>query len=168
MKTLADSIGRETSDAKIVKLAARFRDDGLVAAKAGDGTRARKSAKTLHDMLAELRLDYQVKIVSRKGQLSGLWRIPQVNPSARNYYLIVEAVSSDGKILARTMTSEETGKRETVKIWALRVPKSVLDAVQVDKSDDGIVQNAVIGEKRRGELAPTWLVDVSGGVLTRW
>jgi hypothetical protein len=52
--------------------------------------------------------------------------------------------------------------------WAVRVPKSVFDAVQADKLDDGIIQNAVLGTKVRGQTETTWRREVSGGALTRW
>ena len=50
----------------------------------------------------------------------------------------------------------------------MRVPKSVFDEIQADKLDDGIIQKAVIGTKARGDIEPTWRLEVSGGALTRW
>jgi predicted RNase H-like nuclease (RuvC/YqgF family) len=38
--------------------------------------------------------------VSREGARSGVWRVPQNNPNAHNYHVIVEAVTADGKRLA--------------------------------------------------------------------
>lgn len=168
IKSSAANIATEAKDPEVVAAARQIEKDGLAAALRGDAPAARKSAKTLREMLSELREDYAIKIVTRKGQLSGLWRIPKVNPGARNYYLIVEAVRGDGSVVPKTIVNEETGKRERVKTWALRVPKSVLDAVQLDKSDDGIIQNATVGVKKRGLLKPDWNVEVTGGALSRW
>jgi hypothetical protein len=94
--------------------------------------------------------------------------VPRINPLSRNYYLVVEAVDASGKAVQQSILNEETGQRETVAKWAVRVPKSVFDAVQADKLDDGIIQNAVIGTKVRGELQPRWLREVADGALTRW
>lgn len=168
MKTALAGIEKETKVAAVIERARQIHVDGIAAAKSGDVVKARESVKILEDMLNELRETYTIKIVTRQGELSGLWRIPRVNPAARNYYLIVEAVRPDGSVLPRTMVNEETGKRETVKTWALRVPKSVLERVQSDKGDDGIIQNTSIGAKARGVLEPTWYVEVSGGALTKW
>ena len=94
--------------------------------------------------------------------------MPRINPLSRNYYLVVEALDASGKAVPQSILNEETGTRETVTKWAVRVPKSVFDEVQADKLDDGIIQNAVLGTKARGELHPKWRREVSGGALTRW
>lgn len=162
------AIESESNVASIRTQAARLRDAGLAAAKAGNMRAARQSAAELRALLDALRLTYEIRVVSRPGELSGLWRIPRVNPNSRNYYLVVEAIGEDGGPIERTVTNEENGARETVTKWAVRVSKPVFDAVQADKLDDGIIQKAVIGVKRRGELETDWLVDTQGGALTRW
>lgn len=168
LNTAYETVDAETNDKDVLARAAQLRDAGLAAAKAGQLEPGRKAAQDLSALLDELRLAFQVKIVSRSGELSGLWRIPRVNPDSRNYYLVVEALDKNGKALERDILNEETGKRETVTKWAVRVPKSVFDRVQADKLDDGIIQNAVIGEKRRGEVEIDWRVDTRGGALTQW
>ncbi|MBX2806020.1 MAG: tetratricopeptide repeat protein [Hyphomicrobiales bacterium] len=168
LSTAYETVDAETDDQDVLARAAQLRDAGHAAAKAGQLEPARKAAQDLTSLLAELRLAFDVQIVSRSGELSGLWRIPRVNPDSRNYYLVVEALDEDGNALEREILNEETGKRETVMKWAVRVPKSVFDRVQDDKLDDGIIQNAVIGEKRRGELETDWRVNMSGGALTQW
>jgi hypothetical protein len=122
----------------------------------------------MNALLDELRLTYDIKIVSRPGELSGLWRIPKVNPQARNYYLIVEAIDPTGRVLELPVTNEETGRREKVKKWAVRVSETAFDTIQADKRDDGIIQRAVIGSKRRGELEPQWRLETLGAALTQW
>jgi hypothetical protein len=145
-----------------------LRDSGLAAAEAGQRIAAHKAVEDLETLLEELRLAYEIRIVSRPGELSGLWRIPRVNPDSRNYYLVVEAVDTAGTVLARPILNEENGNRETVTIWALRVSKADFDKVQADKLDDGIIQEPVVGVKRRGEQDVRWRVDTQGGALTKW
>ncbi len=168
LNTLYSTIDAETNSDTVLERAAALRDSGLAAAKAGQRPAAQKASDDLSAMLDELRLAYDVRIVSRPGELSGLWRIPKVNSNSRNYYLVVEAIDSSGHALARPVTNEENGKRETVSKWAVRVSKSVFDRVQADKLDDGIIQNAVIGVKKRGQLDIDWRVDTQGGALTKW
>lgn len=168
LNTLYDSIDVETDEPSVLERAAQLRDAGLAAAKAGEREEARQSASELSELLDTLQRSYEVRIVSRPGEMSGLWRIPRVNPDSRNYYLVVEALNEDGEAIEREVVNEETGERERVKKWAVRVSKAVFDRVQADKRDDGIIQNAVIGEKRRGELDVRWRIPTQGGALTEW
>ena len=68
---------------------------------------------------------YEVRIVSRPGEMSGIWRIPDANPNARNYYLIVEAVDAGGNVLTLPVRSEEDGEIKQVSRWGQRVPEAV-------------------------------------------
>jgi hypothetical protein len=168
LNSLYSTIDAETETGAVLDRAARIRDAGLAAAQAAQADAARNAENELSALLEELRLSYEIRIVSRPGEMSGIWRIPRVNPDSRNYYLVVEAIDENGNVLKRPITNEETGKREVVAKWAVRVSKSVFDRVRADKLDDGIIQNAVIGVKRRGELDVRWRVDTQGGALTRW
>lgn len=138
------------------------------AASGGDAGAARIAEAKLKGILDELRLAFDIRILNRQGEVSGLWRVPRVNPGSRNYYLVVEAVDPGGKTIVRDILNEETGERERVAKWAIRVPKSVFDEIQADKLDDGIIQKAVLGSKPRGYTEPQWRREVSGGALTRW
>ncbi len=168
LNALYAGVDAETDAAAVLLRAAQLRDAGLAAARDGQAQPAREAEADLSALLDELRLAYEVTIVSRPGEMSGIWRIPRVNPDSRNYYLVVEALNDAGQPIERKIANEETGQRETVTKWAVRVSKSLFDEVQADKLDDGIIQNAVIGEKRRGEADVTWRVDTEGGALTQW
>jgi hypothetical protein len=106
--------------------------------------------------------------VSRPNEQSGVWRVPDENRGARNYYLIVEAVAPNGARLALPIRSEENGRTSDVETWGLRVDEDTFNAVAADKRDDGIIQRAVVGAKRRGELEPHYSVGTTGGAITRW
>jgi hypothetical protein len=97
-----------------------------------------------------------------------VFRIPDANQAARNYYLIVEAIGPDGNALPRQITSEEDGTTRTVTIWGQRVPEAVYNSVAADKQNDGIIQNDLMGEKRRGDLEITWIADTLGGAILDW
>lgn len=88
--------------------------------------------------------------VSRAGESTGVWRRPPHGSQARNYYLIVEAITPQGEKLSLPIRNEETGTVETVSKFGVRVPQDTFETVARDKRDDGIVQKNRFGEKRRG------------------
>jgi hypothetical protein len=142
--------------------------DGRAALAAGDTTEVRAAISQLADLRAKLVQQYVLRIVSRPGERTGFFRIPDVNRNSRNYYLIVEAIAPDGKVLSMPILNEENGKTETVTKWGVRVPQSTFDAVRRDKQDNGIVENNRLGEKKRGALKPDYLMPVLGGTITKW
>lgn len=140
--------------------------DGRTALAAKDAAAAKAAITGLEKLRAELAQTYQLRIV-QDGD-SGVWRVPDVNPNARNFYLIVEAVGPNGAALTMPVINEEDGRVYNVAAWGVRVPEDVFEEVREDKQDDGILQNRVIAEKRRGELEPRYRVDVLGGTITSW
>ena len=99
---------------------------------------------------------------------SGIWRIPDANTNARNYYIIVEAVTPEGRVLKRTVVNEENGKRYEVDKWGLRVEEPVFERIAADKQDDGIIERDRFGSKPRGYLEPRYEFSTTGGAITRW
>jgi len=142
--------------------------EGDAAIARGDYDDAREAVARLAALRAELEQQYELRIVSRPGALSGVWRVPEDNPSAQNYYLIVEAVAPDGSVVPLTVENEETGEVETVTRFGLRVDEATFNRVREDKSDDGIIQNNVVGVKRRGELEREYLIETTGATITEW
>jgi hypothetical protein len=82
-----------------------------------------------------------------------------------NYYVIVEAVTPQGKRLTVPITSEENGRVYNVQQWGLRVDESLYDKIRQDKLDDGIIQNNRFGLKQRGYLPPQYLMPTTGGTI---
>jgi hypothetical protein len=146
----------------------RLLADGKAAVERGDADGARQALSDMEVLRADLRREYVLRIVSRPGEPTGVWRVPERNPSGRNYYLIVEPVAPDGRVLSLPVTSEEDGRTVTASKWGVRVSEATAMQVQQDKSDDGIVQRNRLGEKRRGELDVTWLQPVIGGAILEW
>lgn len=167
-KTLGAAVETEAGDVSVKARAAALMQTGANAAKAGDLKVARASRDELKGLLSDLRQAYDIRVVNRQGEVSGLWRIPQANPDSYNFYVVVEAIGPDGTPLKRAVMNEETGKREVVTTWAQRVQRQVLVDVKADKEDDGIIQNAIVGRKERGQLEPNWSIPIAGGAITRW
>lgn len=138
------------------------------ALQAGDVALARGRIDRLETIAATLDLSYQLRIVSRPDVQSGVWRHPSDNPSARNYYIIVDAIGADGQPLPLPVTSEEDQRTRRVSRFGVRVPEEVYQQVRADKLDNGLIDNWRFGEKRRGELEPRYHFPVAGGHITDW
>ncbi len=139
---------------------------GSDAISRGDADAANQAIARIEALRNALNRIYDLVIV-QDGQ-SGVFRIPDVNQSAKNYYLIVEAVGPDSSKLSVPVTNEETGAVKTVSSWGVRVPEATFQAVRSDKEDDGIIQNRRLGTKPRGALEPQYTMPVSGGEITEW
>jgi hypothetical protein len=146
----------------------RILADGKAAVARGNADGARQAIDDLEVLRADLRREFTLRIVSRPGEPSGVWRVPQRNPAGRNYYLIVEPVAPDGRVLSIPVTSEEGGQTVSASKWGVRVSEDLIEQVRQDKNDDGIVQRNRLGEKRRGFLEIDYLMPVLGGVITQW
>ena len=79
--------------------AEKLYNDAMTALGRGDVAAAQNGYALLQQLYDQLVQEYELRIVSREGVRSGVWRVPQNNPNARNYYVIVEAVTADGKRL---------------------------------------------------------------------
>ena len=163
-----DRVISEAQQKDVGRQAETLYTDAMTALGRGDVAAAQHGYALLQQLYDQLVQEYQLRIVSREGVRSGVWRVPQNNPNARNYYVIVEAVTADGKRLAVPVTSEEDGKTHTVKQWGLRVKASVFEQIKRDKMDNGIIDNNVFGLKKRGYLQPRYLIPTTGGAITQW
>ena len=142
--------------------------EGQRAVANGDRGAAKTQLTLLKDMTETLALQYDIRIVSRQGEDTGLFRQSEDNPGAINYYLVVEAVAPGGRVLSVPVDSIETDKIERVTIWGQRVSEATFDRVQAEKRSTGLVTNDILGSKVRGELAPRFDDPVPGGAITKW
>lgn len=142
--------------------------EAQAALSAGDAAAARSKAGELANLRKRLEQSYLLRIASKPGQQSGVWRVPRLNPQARNYYLVVEAVDERGQPVVLTVTSEEDNKTAETSTFGIRVDERTFDRVRADKQDDGIIQNNRVGEKRVGDLEPKYTFPTPGGVILNW
>jgi Family of unknown function (DUF6384) len=134
----------------------------------GDEAGAQTAFESLRDLYDTLQQAYTLQIVSRPGEKSGVWRVPEANPDARNYYIMVEAVLPDGRTLQVPVVNEENGRIERVSKWGLRVDEEVFRRIAADKQDDGIIQQREFGVKRSGQLKPDYRIATTGAAITHW
>jgi hypothetical protein len=156
----------QTPDAR--GAADRLYNAGEAALRADDSTAANESLAKLKDLRTLLSQEYTLRIVNREGEKTGLWRIPNVNTGARNYYIVVEAVDPADRVLTVPIVNEETRKTERVKRWGLRVDERTFRSVAADKKDNGIVDRDRFGYKQRGRLVPDYEMKTTGGAITKW
>lgn len=148
--------------------AERLRGAGNAALRAEDTEAARESLHALEGLRVSLEQEYSLRIVNEPGEKSGVWRVPDINTRARNYYVIVEAIDPTGRVLTVPIEDEETGETERVKRWGLRVDEETFEKVGRDKQDNGIIERDRFGYKNRGYLVPEYEMRTSGGAITEW
>ncbi len=157
-----------SQDAEASGLAQTLLASGKVAISSNKMDAAEAIGADMDTLLGTLEQAYQIRIVARADERSGVWRVPDVNTGARNYYVIVEAVTDGGDILQLPITSEEDSSVQRVDRWGVRVDQHVFDAVKADKQDDGIIQQRTVGKKQRGRLDPEYTIPTSGAAITAW
>ncbi len=162
----AESAREEARDEEAIQAVDRLQAEGENAIQRTDRAAARLAIANLEKLRDTLFATYDLVIV-QDGQ-SGVFRIPDVNQATRNYYLIVEAITPDGRKLTIPVENEETGSTENVSKWAVRVPENTYLSVRRDKEDDGIISDRILGTKPRGSLQPNFQIAVSGGNITSW
>jgi hypothetical protein len=157
-----------SDDPAALEAARAQRSVGEAAVAQGDYDAARAAIAELETLNFRLNLQYDLRVVSRPGETSGFWREPDVNRAARNYYLVVEALAPNGQALSLPITSEEDQRTRTVRAWGLRVDQETFERAVADKQDDGIIQNNLVGRKRRGFLEREYTVPTTGAAVTEW
>jgi hypothetical protein len=170
-RSLAQAHQEAVAEARVEPARARAATllaDGQTALRRRDAEAGRKAITELEALRAQLAREYALRIVSRPGEPSVVWRVPQRNPNARNYYAVVEAIDSNGRTIPLPILSEEDGRTDTVSKFGVRISAETYQAIARDKQDDGIVQRNRVGEKRRGELDVTYTTPVMGGMISKW
>jgi hypothetical protein len=116
----------------------------------------------------QLRKEYSIRVISRPRENSGVWRVPPNNPNGRNYYLVVEAVDNNNRVVAVEVLNQENNKRENTKTWGLRVSEQTFQKIAADKRDDGIIQGNQVDKKAIGYLQANFSVATTGATITEW
>jgi hypothetical protein len=166
LTTLEGRIAKNAHVQGAISDAKRLADEGRQALSSQDTKEAQRAVAALEQLQSRLDQEYELRIVSEES--TGVWRVPNVNSEARNYYIIVQAVTPQGETLSLPITSEEDGKVRDAKKWGLRVDEATFQAVAADKKDDGIIQKNRFGVKRAGYLEPEYLMPSSGAAITSW
>ena len=133
-----------------------------------DLQQAKHIVSDMREVNAMLKQQYTIRVVSQPNELSGIWRVPEVNSDRRNYYLIVEAIDVNNKTIELNVLNEETNKRVKKSKWGLRVNEQTFYKIAQDKKDDGIIQANKVGHKPVGYLQPQFTIPTTGATITDW
>ena len=152
----------------VLQNATQLADSGRRALEQQDYEQAESDLLLLQDMSERLEQAYTVRVVSRPNESSGVWRVPPGDSKARNYYLIVEAVDRNNRVLELPIVNEENNKVSRVKTWGLRVSEKTFYQIASDKQDDGIIQGNKVGVKQVGYLQPDFSVPTTGATIAKW
>ena len=142
-------------DPQAVALAEGYQADAQRSAAAGDGRRVEAATRSLRDLLDRLEQEYTLIIVRGRER------------DNVRHYLIVQAVTDDGRTVRVPIRNEESGHTEEVTEWGERVAREVYDRVARDYAEDRVIDDNVFGRKRRGFLEPERAI-ASSGQITRW
>jgi hypothetical protein len=149
---LVASIERIAKEPAAVEQARTLATELANARTLGDFVKAGKTLSDLRELKDELDSAYILRIVDRSGAKSGVTRTARNQSKANYYYVIVEAVTPDNRVLSRTIVNEETQKSERISVWGERVPKELYDQVKEEKTKRGRVENKILLSKERGYL----------------
>jgi hypothetical protein len=162
----AQAVAAASQEAGASPRAKELADRVAEAARAENLQEARRRLDELDQLRRQLELEYELRIVAEGS--TGVWRVPDVNPSSRNFYIIVQAVAPGGEVLRHRIKSEEDGRVNEVTKWGLRVDEATFQQIADDKQDDGIIQNNRFAIKRAGYLEPEYLIPTTGGAIIEW
>jgi hypothetical protein len=151
-------------DAQIIGVAA----GGQSAVTRNDRSEARRARDLLRQYNVQLSQTYDVRILNEEGKRSAVYREARDGSPVPNYYLIVEAVDPSGRSLKVPVTNEENRETKTVEQWGQRVTRDTYEQIRRDKTDNGIIEAAIIGHKSVGQLAPSYTIPVMPGAITEW
>jgi hypothetical protein len=140
--------------------------DGRFALGRKDINGVRNAQAQLEALRGQLLLEYSLRIVASTP--SAVWRIPPDNARGRNYYVLVQAIGTDGKPIAMDITSEENNERRNVAVWGVRVSEAKYNKVRRDKQDNGIIEDNIVARKQRGYLDPEFVPDARAAFITEW
>ncbi len=175
IKRLPDNLAKTQQDVislaqepEAKTLAKDYYDLGMSSINAGDTDQAKSALNSLDELKTQLEQTYTLKIVSRPGESSGIWRVPDRNKKAMNFYIIVEAITPEGKVIPQYITSEESGKSKQVSKWGIRVDEQTFNQIRADKKDDGIIQNNIFGQKKRQYITPDYKYPTTGASIYEW
>jgi hypothetical protein len=105
-------------------------------------------------LLNQLEQEFEVRIPSGANEQSGVDRYFTDEQGTRSsgYYLILSAISSDGRPVSVPVRDLETGIQANVPHWGERVPEEIYNRVRDDKLADAIVDDNLFAVKKRGRL----------------
>ena len=93
-----------------------------------------------------------LRIVSERGEKTGVWREYDGKRGARTYYIIVDALGVGGAAFTTRIQSVEDQKSYQRERFGVQVDERTFEAIKRDKQDDGLLEQPDIGKKPANSL----------------
>ncbi|TLX15884.1 DUF6384 family protein [Rhizobium sp. MHM7A] len=139
-----------------------------LAAESADASSLKSAIRNYTTTLNYVQSTYDIRIVDREGERSGVWRYWEPT-GEKYYYLVVEAVDRTGRVQSVDVKNVENGRTYNASTWAIRVPQRTYEKVGADKQADGVVDNTKAGVKPAGSIDIRWdLPTINDQRITSW
>lgn len=139
-----------------------------LAAESADAAALKTAIRSYNTTLTYVQSTYDIQIVSREGERSGVWRYWEPT-GEKYYYVVVEAIDKTGRVRPIDVKNVEDGQTYSAETWAIRVPQRTYEKVGADKQADGVVDNAKAGVKPAGSIDIRWdLPTINDQRITSW
>lgn len=93
-----------------------------------------------------------LRVVSERGEKTGVWRYYDGNKGGKTYYIIVDALSGGDAPVEALIQSVEDQKNYQRQRFGVRVDERTFEAIKRDKQDDGLLDQPEIGQKPANSL----------------
>jgi hypothetical protein len=124
-----------------------------------------EETKTGNDQKIE---NIRYQIIDRDGEKAGFRRMKDNNPNTTQWFLVVEAVETNGKPVAMPVMNMDTGKVSVVEKWAVQVSEKDFMKYSDQKKKTGKIADTTIGTAPSNTTEPKWSVTLTGNMLTEW
>ncbi len=94
----------------------------------------------------------ELRIVSERGEKTGVWRYYDGKKGAKTYYIIVDALTGGDNPVDALIESVEDQKDYQRHRFGVRVDERTFEAIKRDKQDDGLLEQPEIGRKPANSL----------------
>jgi hypothetical protein len=139
-----------------------------IAAESADASSVQAAVRIYNTTLSYVQSTYDIRIVDREGERSGVWRYWEPT-GEKYYYVVVEAVDKTGRVQPVDVKNVENGRTYNVRSWGIRVPQRTYEKVGADKQADGVVDNARAGVKPAGSIDIRWdIPTINDQRITSW
>lgn len=139
-----------------------------LAAESADASSLKAAIRSYSTTLNYVQSTYDIRIVDREGERSGVWRYWEPT-GEKYYYVVVEAVDRTGRVQSVDVKNVENGRTYNASTWAIRVPQRTYEKVGADKQADGVVDNTKAGVKPAGSIDIRWdLPTINDQRITSW
>ncbi len=118
----------------------------------GDAAAARSALEQLEATLEFAKTPLSINVVDRPGAQTGVARRYGAGGGTA-WYLIAEAVDPTGRVVPVAVTSAESGEKQLVSQFGVRVSQDVFERTRADKAEDGVVNEKTLGTKPANALS---------------